>query len=332
MLDMFGDLKAIAGDTFKNGVKMIDIDELHSSSDNFFNIERIEEFAETILGQGGVKENLIVTPSPTGGYEIISGHRRTAAVRYLLQKGETVSRFLPCLVQEYSNDDDKKLNLIFMNVSARKLSDAELYKSFTIVSDILAKKKEAGEKFGKIRDTLAGYFNISSSKVGQMQNVQKYATPEVKVALDNGDISISTANQIARLSDKEQAEFASKANSDNIKLKDVKAKVDTNVKFPDNGNAEKVDINVKFPDNGNTEKVDINVKFPENGKPELTIKDHYIDLLDRITERYNAELQANYHDGIIDYVPKDKTSSEMLEIILCRYALENYEDLLRSAE
>ena len=165
-----------------------------------------------------------------------------------------------------------------------------------------------------------------------MQNVQKYATPEVKVALDNGDISISTANQIARLSDKEQAEFASKANSDNIKLKDVKAKVDTNVKFPDNGNAEKVDINVKFPDNGNTEKVDINVKFPENGKPELTIKDHYIDLLDRITERYNAELQANYHDGIIDYVPKDKTSSEMLEIILCRYALENYEDLLRSAE
>jgi ParB family chromosome partitioning protein len=303
---LFENIKAIKANTMPSDIKMIDVDKLNSSSENYFDMNRIEELAETILGQGSVKENLIVTPLPTGDYEIISGHRRAAAVRLLLQKGENVSRFLPCLVQKYKNDEDKMLDLVLMNVSTRRLTDAELYRSFEIVSDILAKKKEAGEKFGKIRDTLAGYFNISSSKVGQMQNVQKYATPEVKAALDNGDISISTANQIARLSDKEQAEFASKANSDNIKLKDVKAKVDTNVKFPDNVNTEKVD--------------------------KLVIKEVYQDLLDRITERYNAEVQANYHDGILDYVPKDKTSSEMLEIILCRYALENYKDLLKTSE
>jgi ParB family chromosome partitioning protein len=318
---LFENIKAIKANTMPSDIKMIDVDKLNSSSENYFDMNRIEELAETILGQGSVKENLIVTPLPTGDYEIISGHRRAAAVRLLLQKGENVSRFLPCLVQKYKNDEDKMLDLVLMNVSTRRLTDAELYRSFEIVSDILAKKKEAGEKFGKIRDTLAGYFNISSSKVGQMQNVQKYATPEVKAALDNGDISISTANQIARLSDKEQAEFASKANSDNIKLKDVKAKVDTNIKLPYNGNTEKVDTNVKLPNNGNAEKVD-----------KLVIKEVYQDLLDRITERYNAEAQANYHDGILDYVPKDKTSSEMLEIILCRYALENYEDLLKTSE
>lgn len=324
MLDMFGDLKAIAGDTFKNGVKMIDIDELHSSSDNFFNIERIEEFAETILGQGGVKENLIVTPSPTGGYEIISGHRRTAAVRYLLQKGETVSRFLPCLVQEYSNADDKKLNLIFMNVSTRKLSDAELYRSFEIVSDILSKKKEAGEKFGKIRETLAGYLGVSSSQVGKLQNIEKYAVPEVKNAIDKGSLSIATANQIARLDEQQQAKLVNTPDLSSVKHKDVKAKVDTCVKSAKSNTKEKVDTCVTIPDNGNrNKKVDTCVTF---------LSKHYQDLLERITERYNAEVLANYHDGIIDYVPKDKTSSEMLEIILCRYALENYEDLLRTSD
>jgi Predicted transcriptional regulators len=323
MLDMFGDLKAIAGDTFKNGVKMIDIDELHSSSDNFFNIERIEEFAETILGQGGVKENLIVTPSPTGGYEIISGHRRTAAVRYLLQKGETVSRFLPCLVQEYSNDDDKKLNLIFMNVSARKLSDAELSESFEIVNDILTKKKEAGEKFGKIRETLASYLNVSPSQVSKLQNIKKNAINEVQEAVKSGSISISTANEIARYDKEKQSAIVSSNELSAIKHKDVRKQIDKPGKVATYGT---------FPENVNLKKVATYGNFTESGKPELTIKDNYIDLLERITERYNAEVLANYHDGIIDYVPKDKTSSEMLEIILCRYALENYEDLLRTSD
>lgn len=321
--DIFANLNAAVANTMSNNIKMIDIDELHSSEDNFFEIERIEEFAETILGQGGVKENLIVTPLPTGGYEIISGHRRTAAIRYLLNKGEIVQRVLPCLVQNFKSDDDKMLNLVFMNVTARRLSDAELWTSYEKVDSILKKKKEAGEKFGRIRDTLAGYLGVSSSQIGKLQNIEKYATDKVKEAVSNGSISISTANQIARLNEKEQEAIVDTQDISKIKTKDVKDQID---------NSKKVDTSVKFPTILNSEKVDTSVKFTDNGKPELTIKDNYIDLLDRITERYNAEVLANYHDGIIDYVPKDKTSSEMLEIILCRYALENYEDLLRNPD
>ena len=334
--NMMANLRAIAADTYTSDIKMIDISELYDSPDNFFEIERVEEFADTILGQGGVKDNLVVRPLDTGGYEIISGHRRKAAVQLLIDRGETVSRFLPCLVQQYSDDNDRKLDLIFMNVSTRKLSDAELYKSYEIVNDILTKKKDAGEKFGKIRETLAGYFGISPSKVGQMQNVDRYAVPWIKDAIVKGDISISTANQIARLDDEEQAAFADNSDLKNVRLKDVKAKVDTNVNFPDNDNGIKVDTNVNFSDNSNSKKSATYGNFSTISKTEkvekLVIKEVYQDLLDRITERYNAEIQANYHDGILDYIPKDKTSSEMLEIILCRYALENYEDLLRTSE
>jgi ParB family chromosome partitioning protein len=87
---------------------MLDIDDLCPSVDNIFEVNNIEEFAETILGQGGIKENLIVKEKNDGRYEIISGHRRTEAVKYLLEKEETISRYLPCLVQKYDDEDEKK--------------------------------------------------------------------------------------------------------------------------------------------------------------------------------------------------------------------------------
>ena len=59
--------------------------------------------AESILGQGGVLENLIVTPIGDDEYEIISGHRRRAAVQYLIDQGENISHKLPCLVQNYDD-------------------------------------------------------------------------------------------------------------------------------------------------------------------------------------------------------------------------------------
>ena len=97
--NMFDNLKTVVSNTLTDDIKMININELHESADNFFVVENIEQFAQTILGQGGVKDNLIVRPLETGGYEIISGHRRKAAVQYLIDKGENIAHVLPCLSQ-----------------------------------------------------------------------------------------------------------------------------------------------------------------------------------------------------------------------------------------
>ena len=140
MKTMLSNLKAIAQNTQTDSIKMIDIDELHESAENFFEIERIEEFAYTILGQGGVKDNLVVRPLESGGYEIISGHRRRAAVQFLLDHGEQISRLLPCLIQSYEDEDAKMLDLILMNVSARQLSDAELWQCYETLDKILKRR------------------------------------------------------------------------------------------------------------------------------------------------------------------------------------------------
>ena len=257
---MMSNLDAIVADTLTDSIQMIDIAELHDAADNFFTVDRIEELADAILGQGGVKDNLLVRPLDSGGYEIISGHRRCAAVRLLLDRGENVSRLLPCLVQNYADEDSQMLDLILMNVSARRLSDAELWKSYELLNAIFQKKREQGEKFGRLRETLADFLGVSSSQIGKLQNVERYAIPEVKEAVESGDLSISTANEIARLPEEEQQTIASGS------LKEVKPKeipkrspipADAPQASPETGDSsdedEEVDTNVNFPDDAEDE-------------------------------------------------------------------------------
>ena len=218
-------LKAIVQNTQSSNIRMIHIDELHSSPNNFYEINHIPEFAATILGQGGVKDNLLVTPLESGGYEIISGHRRAAAVRYLLDQGETISPLLPCLVQSYENEDDKQLDLIFMNVTTRLLSDQELWHSYETLTDIVKRRKDAGEKFGRIRELLADLLNVSPAQVSKMQNVTHNAIEPVKDAVASGELSIHAANEIAKLPEKQQKELAA-GDLSKVQPKDVKKKKD----------------------------------------------------------------------------------------------------------
>lgn len=142
MKTMLSNLASIAQNTQSDNIRMIDIAQLHESQANYFEMQRIEEFAYTILGQGGVKDNLVVRPLESGSYEIVSGHRRRAAVQYLLDHGENISRLLPCLIQNYADEDAMMLDLILLNVSARQLSDQELWQSYENLDAILKRKKK----------------------------------------------------------------------------------------------------------------------------------------------------------------------------------------------
>lgn len=246
--DMKAMLNNIAAATSNMDIKMLDIDELHESEENFFHVDRVEELAESILATGRVKENLIVTPVKDGkGYEIVSGHRRTAAVRYLLDKGEkNISRKLPCMVLRYKDDEDKIIDLIMMNVTQRQMSDADLFTSFTKLNEIFKEKKEKGEKFGKFREKIAEILNVSSSQVGKLQNVEKHAVPELKKAIENGEVSLSTANQIARLDSEEQKKITKSKKLSDVKTKEVKDEVSKDKR-------KKVDTSVNFSDDDKTE-------------------------------------------------------------------------------
>ena len=273
MKTMLSNLAAIAQNTQSDSIRMIDIDDLHESAANFFEVERIEEFAYTILGQGGVKDNLIVRPLESGGYEIISGHRRRAAVQYLLDHGESISRLLPCLIQSYEDEDSMMLDLILMNVSARQLSDQELWQSYEKLNSILQRKKEAGERFGRVRETIAQILGVSPSQVGKLQNVERNAIAPVREAVANGEISISTANVIAQLDEEQQEELAAGDLSE-VKPREIKK-----------GGTKKVDTSSNFSD---AEIVDTSVNLSE--------KDTDVSDTDDLTEGQEFDEQSDFTD------------------------------------
>jgi ParB-like chromosome segregation protein Spo0J len=242
-------MKLTASGSFADNIKMIDVDELHESGSNFFDMSRIEELAETIYEQGGVMENLIVTPREEGGYEIISGHRRTAAVRELLRQDKRVGRVLPCLVRNYADEDEKQIEIILMNVSARILTNAEMWKSYEITNEILKQKKKLGEKFGQVQYKLAELLGVSTGQVAKMQNIDRKATPEVKAALESGDISIHTADKIAKLADEEQKRVLE--TNPQVKPKDIEKSI-TNDSFSDDyeGDDSADDVSVESGEDG----------------------------------------------------------------------------------
>ena len=219
-------LSGIAADTANQDIKMINIAELHNSPDNFFAVENIDELAEAILEQGRVKENLIVTPIETGGYEIVSGHRRKAAVQSLLDKGENVSEMLPCLVLNYADDASKMIDLIMMNITQRKLSDADLYTSFTELNKIFQEQKEKGMKLGKLREKIAKSLDVSPAQIGKLQNIESHAVQELKDAIKDGNVSISAADKIAKLDEEEQINIINNTDTKQLTRTNVKSKVD----------------------------------------------------------------------------------------------------------
>jgi ParB-like chromosome segregation protein Spo0J len=188
----------------ENKIVMLDVDNLLDSPDNFFEVDGIDELAETILEQGGVKESLIVREVNSTEYEIISGHRRVAAVKRLIAQGENISWELPCLVQECKDDNEKKLNMVLMNVTSRVISNPELWKSYEIINEYLQGRKKQGEKFGKLQIRLAEHLGISTAQTHKLQNIDKRAIPEIKAAVADGDVSINVADKVSKLTPDEQ--------------------------------------------------------------------------------------------------------------------------------
>ena len=60
---------------------------------------------------------------------------------------------------------------------------------------------------GRIRDRIAEALNVSSAQVGKLDNIKHNAIPDVERAVKSGDMSISTANEVAKLAPEKQHEI-----------------------------------------------------------------------------------------------------------------------------
>jgi len=124
------DMKAVASDSFKDNIRMIEVDKIKPCLDNFYSIGEIEMLADDIERQG-LKHNLVVTEDAenTGYYFIKSGHRRFTAIQHLISE----NRYILTGQKWYSNK--KSLSDI------RKESDKLCLKNGLSIIDTKSKYK-----------------------------------------------------------------------------------------------------------------------------------------------------------------------------------------------
>lgn len=219
------DIKSAASDSFKDNIKMIEIGKIKASLDNFYSMSDVDILADDIERQG-LKHNLVVVEDSDehGTYFIKSGHRRYAAIQQLVSEGRYNSKYIPCLIDGSKTKDESILDLIMLNATTRVMSDSEIFKQYEVLKETLDNLKASGDYNlkGRMREKLAEALNISSAQVGKIENIKHNAVEEVKEAVTNGDMKITTADEIAKLPEEEQVEIITEKPVNEITTKDVK--------------------------------------------------------------------------------------------------------------
>ena len=188
----------------KEGLKIqyLDINKIHRSEKNFYEIIDIDDLAEDIK-INGLNHNLVVRPCNDGTYELISGERRFTALSKLVLEGHKQFINIPCKVVEL-NDIDAEIVLIQANAQTRELSESEKLKQVNRLQELYKTKKANGEPVGRIREAIAKDLNLSTTQVGRYERINNSLIPELKELLEQGNLSTSNASEFSSLSEESQ--------------------------------------------------------------------------------------------------------------------------------
>lgn len=202
----------------------VNLDEMVPSENNFYSMDSIEELGKSILMVG--LQQPILLGRVEGQYRIISGHRRRAALMWLVSQGYEEFEQVESICTEMS-ETMFNLSLIVGNAFTRKLTDCDLLVQEQRLKDALVKAREAGEIEikGKLRDCIAELMDISSTKVAQIEAINNNLVDEVKEEVMKGQVTFSSAYEMSKLEEEKQKEVLEQVKSKEVLGKDIKQMV-----------------------------------------------------------------------------------------------------------
>lgn len=186
-------------------IEYIDIDLLHKDPRNFYEVSGVDELASNIA-LFGLMDPLLVRSAEDGTVQIVSGHRRHAALRKLVEEGHEELRQVPCIrVEGEASPALQELRLIYANSDTRKMTSADIAKQAERVEQLLYQLKEEGHPFpGRMRDHVAEACKISKSKLSRLHAIQNNLDPVWMPYWEKGELSEATAYALSQLSEKHQ--------------------------------------------------------------------------------------------------------------------------------
>lgn len=186
--------------------KKIDINKiLPNPANDIYSLENIDELTQNII-ENGLIHNLVVKPLPDGSYVLISGHRRRLAlIKAYELTGNDDFKNPECKIRDDLSDDvDAEIALHKASLDDRVLTGKEKSIRAKRLMELYKIKKERGEQVeGKIRRLVAQDMDISESQVQRLINMDKLI-PEFKEIIDEGKLSISTAERFSKLTRDDQ--------------------------------------------------------------------------------------------------------------------------------
>lgn len=183
-------------------LQYIDLDLLDAHEANFYavDVSKLDTLADSIA-MDGLQQPLVVTPGQDGRYTVISGHRRRAALRKLVEEdGREDLRRVPCLVRVYQSQALAELQLIMANSTARVLTSAEVMHQAQRMEDLLYQLKEEGYSFpGRMRAQVAEACQVSESKLARLKVIDTRLCSEYMELFKQNKLSEQVAYSLAKL-------------------------------------------------------------------------------------------------------------------------------------
>ena len=221
-------LKNFAQDVVKEtkkqetGIQMIYYQDIKEADINR-ELRNIEELADDIL-RDGLEQNLLIRPieNDVYAYELVAGHRRYAALNLLIEKGHKECKYIPCKITEL-DDLDATRRKILNNLEAEPYTVGEMISCIEELKHVFTEKKKQGiELTGRIRELIADEVGLKPSQVGVYEKVINNAIPEVRKKIEDGELSITAAAELASLNYDDQLLFIQEKDSDEISVKTIK--------------------------------------------------------------------------------------------------------------
>lgn len=191
-------------DTGREQIEYIDVDLLDKDQNNFYQLSDLDALADNIATVG-LQQPIRVRDGENGHVVIVSGHRRTAAIRKLVEEGRTDLREVPCIRERgEASPALQELRLIYANSSTRDLSSAEISRQAEKVRELLYQLQEEGYEFpGRMRDHVAEACKISRTKLARLDAIRNNLAPNIRKAYWEGpkdkSLTESTAYELSRL-------------------------------------------------------------------------------------------------------------------------------------
>ena len=259
--------------------------------------DEIIALASLIDADGGVLQNVLVRKTDTDEYEIIAGHKRRRACRYLAEElGKKQYEFLPCTVETLS--DVRAEFQLYSSNGYHDMTDYERMHELERMKYLLENYPEEFPNLqtGRMVERLAKRMHMKRTTVGEYLTISKNLGEKAMDAFREGDINKSAALEMSSLSVEEQdtlVEQGATARKEIQAYKEAKIQKHKSEDVPDSGTQEP---KANVPDSGTRE---LKENVPDSGtqEPEANVPDSGTQEPEaNVPDFGTQELEANVPD------------------------------------